>query len=426
MLATDTSAAQLPESKQSYTREEVALHKKHDDCWIIIHGKVYNVTPWLKRHPGGAKVLLHYAGDDATVAFESFHNDKAYAQRYMVPFHIGYIVSEQAQLPEISRDFLKMRKTFEAEGLFKVKPLFFIAHFLHIIAMHWMAFFVLWYFGNTWVTWLTAVVLVTASQAQAGWLQHDFGHLTVFNSTRLNHIAHDVTIGLLKGVSSFWWNYRHFQHHAKPNVFMKDPDVTAAFLFLLGKWGQKHKGVMPYHLQHKYFFLIGPPLLLPVYFHIEVLAYTILKKKIKDLITMLIFYACFPHSLCTFDGRFLESHWFVWATQISHLAKDVDFDKERDWASLQLNGTRNVEQSFFKDWFLGHLNFQIEHHLFPTMPRHNFQLAQPRVIEFCKKHNLNYELMPLSDAFKDIISSLEQSGRIYKEAWDEASLHKMM
>ena len=75
----------------------------------------------------------------------------------------------------------------------------------------------------------------------------------------------------------------------------------------------------------------------------------------------------------------------MWATQISHLAKDVDFDKERDWASLQashtplcysdsyhttfwsavdalqLNGTRNVEQSFFKDWFLGHLNFQIEH-----------------------------------------------------------------
>lgn len=58
---------QSPESKPSYTREEVGLHKKRDDCWIIIHGEVYNVTPWLKRHPGGEKVLLHYAGEDATV-----------------------------------------------------------------------------------------------------------------------------------------------------------------------------------------------------------------------------------------------------------------------------------------------------------------------------------------------------------------------
>ena len=148
--------------------------------------------------------------------------------------------------------------------------------------------------------------------------------------------------------------------------------------------------------------------------------------------------------------RFLESHWFVWATQISHLAKDVDFDKERDWASLQASHTPLCLLRFLSYNFLvccgcttaqwnperGAVLFQglvlgppqlpnrapvstctvicsgeklclthplFSNSLFPTMPRHNFQLAQPRVIEFCKKHNLNYELMPLSDAFKDII-----------------------
>lgn len=50
-----------------YTREEVAGHRKKDDCWIVLHGQVYNVTSWLKRHPGGARVLMHYAGEDATV-----------------------------------------------------------------------------------------------------------------------------------------------------------------------------------------------------------------------------------------------------------------------------------------------------------------------------------------------------------------------
>lgn len=38
-----------------------------------------------------------------------------------------------------------------------------------------------------------------------------------------------------QGFSAHWWNFRHFQHHAKPNIFHKDPDVTVAPVFLLGE-----------------------------------------------------------------------------------------------------------------------------------------------------------------------------------------------
>ena len=50
-----------------FTREEVFQHRKKDDCWIILHGEVYDVTSWLRKHPGGARMLLHYGGEDATV-----------------------------------------------------------------------------------------------------------------------------------------------------------------------------------------------------------------------------------------------------------------------------------------------------------------------------------------------------------------------
>ena len=53
----------------TYTREEVAKHKKSTDCWVVVHGQVYDVTNWLARHPGGARLLMHYAGEDATVSF---------------------------------------------------------------------------------------------------------------------------------------------------------------------------------------------------------------------------------------------------------------------------------------------------------------------------------------------------------------------
>ena len=61
--------------------------------------------------------------------------------------------------------------------------------------------------------------------------------------------------------------------------------------------------------------------------------------------------------------RLIESHWFTWSTQISHLSMAVDLDKRKDWASIQLAGTCDASSNWFSDWFLGHLNYQIEHQL---------------------------------------------------------------
>lgn len=59
---------QVQQDLPCYTREEVASHKKMDDCWIVVGGEVYNISSWLKRHPGGARILMHFAGEDATVS----------------------------------------------------------------------------------------------------------------------------------------------------------------------------------------------------------------------------------------------------------------------------------------------------------------------------------------------------------------------
>lgn len=105
----------------TYTREEVARHKKYNDCWVVLHGQVYDVTKWLPKHPGGARILMHYAGEDATVsatnnmlglsmrtvggvlhdlqlAWTSFHNNKAMVRKYLACYHIGTISSEQQEV----------------------------------------------------------------------------------------------------------------------------------------------------------------------------------------------------------------------------------------------------------------------------------------------------------------------------------------
>jgi L-lactate dehydrogenase (cytochrome) len=53
--------------------DEVSRHNSRESCWVVIHGKAYDVTEFLPEHPGGSKVILKYAGKDATDEFDTIH-----------------------------------------------------------------------------------------------------------------------------------------------------------------------------------------------------------------------------------------------------------------------------------------------------------------------------------------------------------------
>ena len=84
---------------------ELAEHKSRASCWLAVHGKVYDVTPFLEEHPGGAGLLLKSSGGDATAAYESIHN----------PELIEEILSEEALLGEIDTSTLTLSSLSEAE-----------------------------------------------------------------------------------------------------------------------------------------------------------------------------------------------------------------------------------------------------------------------------------------------------------------------
>ncbi|KAF6253509.1 flavohemo protein b5/b5R-like protein [Scenedesmus sp. NREL 46B-D3] len=59
--------------RRDITLEEVWQHQKPDDAWMVLHGKVYNITPYLRFHPGGADILVKSAGRDGTALFNKYH-----------------------------------------------------------------------------------------------------------------------------------------------------------------------------------------------------------------------------------------------------------------------------------------------------------------------------------------------------------------
>ncbi|CAD5321573.1 unnamed protein product [Arabidopsis thaliana] len=75
---------------------DVAKHKCKNDCWILIHGKVYDISTFMDEHPGGDNVLLAVTGKDASIDFEDVNHSKD-AKELMKKYCIGDV--DQSTVP---------------------------------------------------------------------------------------------------------------------------------------------------------------------------------------------------------------------------------------------------------------------------------------------------------------------------------------
>ncbi|CAF3415135.1 unnamed protein product, partial [Rotaria sp. Silwood2] len=248
---------------RQFTWEEIRCHSTNKDRWFVIDNRVYDVTKWLK-HPGGQMVLKHYAGQDASEAFHSLHPDISRAEKYLKTFYIGDVSKDSVNEDQaLKDDFEKLRQKAFSKKLFQPSVLYFFLTCLHILACEFAAYFVIFRFGTSWLPYLITLVLYVIAEAQCGWVQHDFGHLSVFKKSSWNHLLHQFYVGFTKGASADWWNNMHFQHHSKPNVMDKDPDTRVEPIFVLGETipiraahkNAKYGKNLPYDLQYLYFFI---------------------------------------------------------------------------------------------------------------------------------------------------------------------------
>jgi len=283
--------------------------------------------------------------------------------------------------------------------------------------------FIIAKWGNHWLSMLATSFVLATSQAQAGWTQHDFGHLAVFYKNRKwNQILHHFTIGGLKGASSNWWKSRHNRHHAKTNVIRHDPDIHTEPVFI---WGtemlRKGWSLLPY--QQYYWWILGPPTVTTFVFVFQNLWFVLKLGLWVDFLWVVLYFARFIYSYSYFlTGwemfslylltRFWESHWFTWVTSMSHLPRPIRVEhSDQNWVSLNAIATQNIANGFFHDWFTGHLNYQLEHHLFPAMPRHQLPYVAKRVEQLCLKNGLPYNIRSIRQCCQDILHKLAVVGK---------------
>uniref|UniRef100_A0A8C6CFD5 Cytochrome b5 heme-binding domain-containing protein n=1 Tax=Moschus moschiferus TaxID=68415 RepID=A0A8C6CFD5_MOSMO len=412
-------------SLHTYIWQEVQRHNQETDQWLVINRKVYDVTGWVDRHPGGRQVLNYYAGEDATDVFRAMHPDPDIVLLYLKPLLIGELAPEEPNQErnknsQLVEDFQELRRTLETMNMFNANLGFFFLHFAQVLILEALAWVIVWHFGSGWLITIFISFLLVVAQVQGAILQHDLGHLSIFKKSKWNRLMQKVVMGHFEGLSAKWWNNRHFQHHVKTNIYPKDPDIDVGPLFVIGelqpvKYGKKKIKYLDYEKQHLYFCTVWAPLFVLIYFNLDSIRAMYCRRDWEDIawassfyiryfITFGPFYGIFGTMVLIYLVKLLESPWVAYITQMSHIPMKMSKEENQDWFSTQVLATCNVEQSLFNDWFTGHLNFQIEHHLFPTMPCHNYHKVAPLVKSLCAKHGLQYVNKPILKAFGDILS----------------------
>ncbi|KAJ9529208.1 hypothetical protein QJQ45_007866 [Haematococcus lacustris] len=413
-----------PTGYKLYTVEEVAQHNSPDDAWLIIEDKIFDVS--AMQHPGG-DVIFSYAGRDASELFNVMHKNQPRARAMLKAHLIGGVL--QPQRTALLRDWDAMRTKFHDTGLMDASPLYYTRKIVELLAMISTSLYLLYCHNTSPLAMLASSLLMAMFMFQCGWTQHDFLHNQVFRSHQWNAFVGGLVISLGLGGSSHWWKSKHNQHHATPNKMSSDntqavdPDIDTVPLIawseaLLKQVNLPDRGLIM--LQH----IITWPLLLVAlvnwqaqsFIHCLSVPNIPAKQRRWEIGTMLVHHAIINVSIFYCLGlRQGLVYWLIahcaagFGTSFvfiqSHNAMEIYTD-DKDFVTSQMVSTRNINPGLLADWLMGGLNYQIEHHLFPTMPRHSFSRVRRDIMEFCARHNLPYESCSIWEATAKVYRQL--------------------
>eukprot|EP00249_Psilotum_nudum_P007171 c20365_g1_i1 orf=788-1372(-) len=139
IMAAAPAAAAAPLS--SLILSEVASHTTKDDCWLVIHGKVYDVTHFLEEHPGGEEVLIEASGKDATQEFNDIgHSDEA--KSMLKDFCIGVLEGFEVEPPDFDaggggeeKEKVEAKQESLGTGIQKKEPSVFLRYLLPLLVL---------------------------------------------------------------------------------------------------------------------------------------------------------------------------------------------------------------------------------------------------------------------------------------------------
>eukprot|EP01104_Vermistella_antarctica_P007052 TRINITY_DN1779_c0_g1_i1.p1 TRINITY_DN1779_c0_g1~~TRINITY_DN1779_c0_g1_i1.p1 ORF type:complete len:1103 (+),score=271.00 TRINITY_DN1779_c0_g1_i1:233-3310(+) len=460
-----TSTRSVTSASARNGKDEVGVQQE-----VLLYNRIYDVSEFIKSHPGGSIIKFAINNGDATATYREFHARferpmeilKSLPSRPYDPKNLDDAVfgpkaggekKDFARTSKLLKDFQALRTSFEKEGLFKPSYTHVAYRYAELIAMHVLGIFLV--FGQSYIRdalasynveetltvalstayslnvslitvarWFGIVVLGIA-QGRCGWAMHEAGHYSLTGMIGLDQFLQAVTYGLGCGMSGAYWRNQHNKHHAAPQQLKHDVDLdTLPFVAFNARIAQKARGLVRVWLRFQ------AALFVPVSTTLVALGWQVFLHprhsmrtgKYVELFSYVLRYALWGYffgqafgwqsavgmylAYMVVGGGYIFSNFAV-----SHTHKPVvEEDEQVDWVTFAAKYTTNCHPTFITSWWMGYLNFQIEHHLFPTMPQFRHAIIASRVEKFLVSHDLPYDSRGYWRAVFDTVKNLHAVG----------------
>jgi fatty acid desaturase len=280
--------------------------------------------------------------------------------------------------------------------------------------------------GHSWWQLGMAAVLAVV-MTQIAFLGHDAAHRQMFASAAWNDWVSLVTANRLGGISYGWWRSKHNRHHANPNKDGNDPDIAPGALALTPKAVERAKvPVVRWFVRHQGWYFFPMTALEGLSLHWDgvrrVASPGIMKRRWVEAafltarlggLVALVALVLPPGKAITFLAVQIGVFGFYLGCAFApnHIGMPVvPATLKLDFLRRQVLVSRNITGGPAVSVLMGGLNYQIEHHLFPSLARPHLRKVQPLVAAYCAAEGIPYTQTSLWSAYRQVIGHLNRVG----------------
>jgi fatty acid desaturase len=421
---------------KKYTMKQVAEKSTREELWVSIDGRVYDLTKFVDRHPGGPLVIENMAGKDCTDAFMNYHQARV-SKTMLPPFLVGE-VTDVPVYPHV-QDFRALRQELLRKGMYHTEWKFYAKLSLFMATLLVTALY-LSVMCETMASHMLGAALLGIFWQQLAGVGHDLGHSSVTRNFYSDHwIGSTVGCGLM-GISTGWWKRNHNTHHVACNSVEHDPDIQHMPIMAVDEkvieapyWSTYYlkwvKLDVPARILVSYQHYLFIPLMMVARFNLYAQSWIMIFSRQNHMYNRkleaasLLFYATWVIGVALQMNSWTESVlWFLVSHAIagilhiqiviSHWCMETYSghgynDDTDEWYIQQFKTTMDIECPAWFDWAHVGLQFQVEHHLYPLVPRHNLRKVKAMVKEICKKHDIEYHSMTFLESVKANMANLK-------------------
>jgi fatty acid desaturase len=330
-----------------------------------------------------------------------------------------------------TNQYAQLKRLIKKNGLLDRQPAYYAAKTGFTLGLLAVSLALLFVLSETWFQLLNAAYLAFVF-VQISLLAHDFGHRQFsFRSPWKNDWLTLIFGNLLLGISRQWWIDKHNEHHGHPNQMDLDPDVDIPLLAFEEEQALDKRGLARFVVKYQAALIFPLSLLQAISMlrsSLEFLAAKKAKSTLVEALTICVHFALYfallfsvlePLQALLFVAvhRGLFGTYLVSIFAPNHKAMPLlERHSKVDFLRRQVLTSRNVIAHPITDFCYGGLNYQIEHHLFPRLPRNKLREAQPIIRGFCRDHCIAYHETSVLQSYKEILRHLHAVGAPLREA----------